>query len=32
MIKFDDYLNERLNNDPKLKNKFWDGYENLKWV
>ncbi len=30
MIKFDDHLNERINNDPKLQNKFWDGYEKFK--
>ena len=30
MIKFDDYLNDKLNKDPKLKNKFWEGYEKFK--
>ena len=30
MIKFKDYLNKRLEQDPKLAKGFWDGYEDFK--
>lgn len=30
MIKFEEYLNKRLKEDPKLAEGFWDGYEDFK--
>lgn len=30
MIKFDDYINEKLSKDPKVAKNFWDGYEKFK--
>lgn len=30
MIKFNDYLNKRLKDDPGLAEGFWDGYEDFK--
>jgi ribosome-binding protein aMBF1 (putative translation factor) len=30
MIKFKDYIDERLKNDPELAEGFWDGYEDFK--
>jgi len=30
MIKFKDYLDERLKSDPKLAKDFWKGYEDFK--
>ena len=30
MIKFDDYINEKLKKDPKLAKNFWEGYEKFK--
>lgn len=30
MIKFKDYINKRFEQDPKLAQGFWDGYEDFK--
>ena len=30
MIKFNDYLDNKLNSNPKQKKRFWDGYEEFK--